>query len=154
MGIIGGIGRMCLSLIFILAAINKLLHWQGAEQSLVDGICDVMNYSDPQGGIYLFLERLLPWAPVLLPIGFAFELLGGLFLFFGIKVRFGALLLALFLIPITFLFHHFWFLAGPDRELQMTMFLKNLGIFGGLLVLLAYGKKKPAESKVAHKPKS
>jgi uncharacterized membrane protein YphA (DoxX/SURF4 family) len=68
------------------------------------------------------------------------EIVGGLLIFLGMWVRFGALILVLFLIPTTFLFHDFWQLQGPDRALEMTMFLKNLSIIGGLLILLAYGK--------------
>ncbi|HVK85623.1 MAG TPA: DoxX family protein [Kofleriaceae bacterium] len=67
------------------------------------------------------------------------EIAGGLSLAFGFLTRIGALGLLLFLIPTTVIFHDFWAVAGDARLMQLTLFLKNLAIMGGLGLLIAYG---------------
>jgi putative oxidoreductase len=141
---VAALGRMCLSLIFILASLNKILDWRGTEQSIVSKLNELMNYAVGMEWATEAIQFVLPWPTLLVACAVAFELLGGLLIFLGLKVRVGALLLALFLIPTTILFHHFWFLQGSDRELQMIMFLKNLSIFGGLLIILGLGKGSKA----------
>jgi uncharacterized membrane protein YphA (DoxX/SURF4 family) len=49
-------------------------------------------------------------------------------------VRWGAVLLIIFLIPTTLVFHPFW--ANPDETIA---FLKNLGLIGGLLLMYYVG---------------
>jgi uncharacterized membrane protein YphA (DoxX/SURF4 family) len=51
----------------------------------------------------------------------------------GYFTRFGAVLLLLFLIPTTLIFH------GADDPGQKIQFMKNVSMFGGLLVLLSAG---------------
>jgi putative oxidoreductase len=51
-----------------------------------------------------------------------------------IAVLVGRILLLLFLIPTTLIFHNIW--ADPKR---MIHFMKNAAIFGGLIVFLAAG---------------
>jgi putative oxidoreductase len=48
----------------------------------------------------------------------------------------GAIVLLLFLIPTTFIFHDVF--TNPNQDIWIQ-FMKNVGIFGGLLVLLAVG---------------
>jgi putative oxidoreductase len=140
-GMIAALGRMALSLIFILAACNKLLNWEGAHQSLVNAAMDLVgNLRDFPLAEKLMDDYFMPWSSKLLMIATAFELVGGLCLFLGIRVRLGAFLLLLLLAPATLLFHSFWWIQGAERELQMTMFLKNLSIFGALLFVLAHGR--------------
>ncbi|EMA27051.1 DoxX family protein [Haloarcula japonica] len=47
--------------------------------------------------------------------------------------------LAVFLIVATPLFHDFWSFEGEDRQNELNHFLKNVGLLGGTLVLLATG---------------
>jgi uncharacterized membrane protein YphA (DoxX/SURF4 family) len=35
--------------------------------------------------------------------------------------------------------HQFWFVEGGLRDVQQIMFLKNLAILGGLLMVLVFG---------------
>ncbi len=95
------------------------------------------------------LTILIPWTPLLLLTATLFELVGGLAVLLGMKEKFGATLLVLFLIPSTIIMHQFWFIDGPGREVQLAHFLKNLAIFGGLLMIILYA---PAESKKSFKP--
>ena len=47
-----------------------------------------------------------------------------------------ALAIAAFLVPTTLIFHN---PLGPEGAAQMTQFLKNLSILGGMLVVAAFG---------------
>lgn len=82
---------------------------------------------------------MIPWTPVLLLTATLFELLGGLSVLLGYKEKWGATLLALFLVPTTIIMHQFWFVEGGGRELQMAHFLKNLAILGGLILFIQQG---------------
>ena len=134
------LGRLCFSIIFIVAGIQKIFNWDASEQQLVNQMLDVLSKSYHQGWAQGLFDRVLPLAPTLLVVGTIIEILGGLLVLLGIQVRFGAFILCVFLIPVTLLFHNFWALTGTEQQVQIAMFLKNLSIFGGGLVLLAFGK--------------
>lgn len=57
----------------------------------------------------------------------------------GLFTRWASLVLILFTIAATLMFHNFW--AAPEAAVtaQTVNFLKNLGLVGGLLVLAAFG---------------
>lgn len=143
----GMVGRIALSLIFVLAAIGKILNWDLNYQLLSTALSNWIGYAAQMPSLQSLLHHMLAMAPLILIVGLVCEGLGGLLILLGLKPRFGAFLLIIFLIPTTLLFHAFWYLSGPDFEMQMTNFLKNLSILGGLLILLAYGgggkAKKP-----------
>jgi uncharacterized membrane protein YphA (DoxX/SURF4 family) len=67
---------------------------------------------------------------------------GGLALALGIMPRLAALGLIACLAPTTLAGHPFWKDEGPGRQGQRVQFLKNLGLIGGLLLVLAPGRKK------------
>lgn len=68
----------------------------------------------------------------------AAQVAGGVALAAGIRPDLSASLLALTLIPVTYVGHPFWTLDDPQqRRQQLTHFLKNLGIFGGLVYVAA-----------------
>lgn len=138
--VIGFLGRVCFSLIFLIAGVQKILNWDATEQYLVNQMLDVLSKSYQQAWAQNLFDQILPLAPTLLLIGTIAELAGGLLVLLGIQVRLGAFILCIFLIPTTFLFHNFWMFEGSEQQLQMTMFLKNLSIFGGALAFLAFGK--------------
>lgn len=107
------IARIALALIFLNSGINKLLGFPG----FVDTIA-----------------QALPLAPLLAVGTIAFQILGSLSLIFGYKVNVGATLLILFLIPASLVFHN----PIVDSS-QLTPFLKNLGLIGGLLLVIYTG---------------
>ena len=78
----------------------------------------------------------LPFAKLLLVLTIAIEVGGGLLLIIGRQTRWAALALALFIVPVTLVFHAFWNADAASFQDQLTHFLKNLAIFGGLLLLL------------------
>ena len=57
----------------------------------------------------------------------------------GFYARAGALLLFLFLIPTTLIFHNFWTLEGMEQQNEMQHFTKNVTIMGGLLLVVGLG---------------
>jgi putative oxidoreductase len=113
------VGRVLLSLIFVLSGFSKITGWT-------------------ETGAYMAAKGM-PFVPFFLVIAIILELGGGLAVALGVRARWGALALMVFVIPTTLIFHNFWTLAGPERQLQMIMFLKNLSMLGGLLLVVAYG---------------
>jgi len=107
------VARIALALVFLNAGIKHLIGFSG--------------FADMIG-------QTLPLAPLLAIGTIVFQLLGAASLIFGYKVKVGATLLILFLIPATLVYHN-PLLDGAE----LTAFLKNLGLIGGLLLLLDTG---------------
>jgi len=107
-------GRILLSAIFIFAGVHKVFHWT----ETANGMANVGMVAVP-----LFLAATI-----------VVEIAGGLSVATGWRARWGALALAAFLIPATVVFHAFWKDPG-----QQIMFMKNLAIMGGLLVVVGRG---------------
>jgi uncharacterized membrane protein YphA (DoxX/SURF4 family) len=133
------LGRLFLSLIFLINGFEKLFNWHETEKALMDAMCEWQNFAGFSDSIQDCLTVLVPWASLLLVLGIIFELLGSFMLLIAYREKLGVALLIMFLIPTTLLFHSFWFVEGPMRELQMTMFLKNLAILGGLIFVAIHG---------------
>lgn len=111
-------GRVLLALIFVLSGINKITSFDGT-----------LGYMTSAG---------LPMANVLLVLTILVELGGGLLIVLGLKTRWIALLIFLFLIPVTLVFHNPS--ANPAQaQQQMIHLLKNLSIMGGMLHLFTFG---------------
>ena len=67
-------------------------------------------------------------------------MLGGLSIALGYKTRLGALALIAFLLPVTVMMHNFWAVTDPMmHQMQMVMFMKNLGLVGGALMFVVNG---------------
>jgi len=112
-------GRIFLSAIFLLSAFGKITDWS--------------KFS------HMMDEKGLPLVPLLLAGALTFELLGGLSVLLGVYGRVGAVLLILFLIPTTLIFHNFWAAEPAQQMNQMQNFMKNVGIMGGLFMVAALG---------------
>ena len=112
--VISLVARILLSALFLWSAFNKIMNPAATQQ-----------YMTANG---LPLVGLLYLATV------AVELGGGLSVLLGYKVRWGAIALAIFLIPATLIFH-----TNFADRIQQIMFMKNLAIFGGLLMIIQYG---------------
>ena len=63
----------------------------------------------------------------------------GILLLLGFKTRWAALGLAIFVAVITPIFHNFWGVPPEQVMVQQLMFYKNVGILGGLLLLVGPG---------------
>ena len=64
----------------------------------------------------------------------AFEIIIPLFLIVGYKTRIAASLLAVFVLTVTLIFHSHHII---NDGMQLTIFLKNLAIIGGLLLIIS-----------------
>jgi putative oxidoreductase len=65
-------------------------------------------------------------------------LLGGLYIAFGVYADLGALLIALFLIPTSFLTHAFWKETDATaKQNESISFFKNLALAGAALIIFA-----------------
>ena len=84
----------------------------------------------------------VPLAALLVPVSGVIALTGGLSVLVGFRTRFGALLLVLFLIPVSLLMHNFWAADDPNTATNdMINFTKNLALLGATLMF--YGIPKP-----------
>ena len=113
------IGRILLAAIFIKAGWGKIGGWEGTA-----------GYMASKG---------LPLVPLLLAATIAIELGGGLMIAFGWKARWAALVTFLFMIPVTVIFHAFWGIPADQVQNQTNHFFKNVAIFGGMLMVFAFG---------------
>lgn len=103
--------RIFLALIFLNSGINHLLGFSGF--------------------VPMIASKGLPLPQVLAVGTIVFLLLGSVSLILGYKAKIGALLLILFLVPTTLFFH--------PIATDLTGLLKNLGLIGGLMMVIAYG---------------
>jgi putative oxidoreductase len=72
-------------------------------------------------------------------LSIVFELGGGIAILLGWRTRFGALLLFVFTLLVTFAIHHFWSYPSTAAQMQMIQFMKNLAILGGCLYIICFG---------------
>lgn len=64
--------------------------------------------------------------------------LGGLSILLGAFPIVGIILLALFLIPTSFMMHNFWTITDPQMKMgEMVNFMKNMALLGALFMFLA-----------------
>lgn len=106
--------RICLSLIFFKA-----------------GISHITGFS---GFVELIGSQGLPLAGLLAVGTIVFQLLGATSLVLGYKANIGAILLIIFLIPASLMFHNP--ISDPS---QWNDFLKNISLIGGLLMVVYSG---------------
>jgi putative oxidoreductase len=112
------LGRVLFSLIF-LVSVPGLFTAQGIEHAASQGV---------------------PFASIAVPLAGVLALLGGLSVVFGYHARIGALLLILFLVPVTVLMHRFWGIEDAQAAmLQRIHFMKNVALLGGAVLLSYFG---------------
>ena len=110
MHIVEVLGRIFISLLFIVEAIRKFF-------SPDEGMIYMSDYGVPE---ILFYPSLI------------FEFVVPLILIAGFKTRLFASLLFLFVLSVTVIFH-----TDFSNNMQMISFLKNLAIMGGLLIIIS-----------------
>lgn len=109
-------GRILLSILFISAGLSKLgAGYEGTAQYM-----SAMGVS-----------------PAFLPLVIATEILGAIAIIVGFKTRLTALLLAGFSMLSALFFH----LDFAD-QMQTILFMKNLAIAGGFLLLVSHGAQR------------
>ena len=91
----------------------------------------VIGYAAQQG---------VPLAQLVVPASGLLAMAGGLSIATGFRARLGAWLLVLFLVPVTLAMHPFWAVTDPMMaQLQQAMFMKNLALTGGALLIAYFG---------------
>lgn len=136
---IAGIGRLFLSFIFIVVGIATIFNWELAYNDLASALTNWQIYVGQTDGPGHFFDALMSTIPLLLIIGITLQIVGGLMVFFSFYPRIGAFLLLIYLCCTTVLYHYFWFLEGMAMARSLVLFLKNLSIIGGLVVVLGLG---------------
>lgn len=109
------IGRILLASLFVLGGVGKITDY--------DMFATMMETAG------------LPLVSVLLPITILLEVGGGLLIMFGRKFSvLAALVLAAFTIVVNVVFHDFWNVPEAMSQIQLSLFLKNISVAGGLLL--------------------
>jgi putative oxidoreductase len=112
------LGRFCLATIFLIAGVGKIFTWDQTVQYMT-------SHGMPMAEFFIIGAILA-------------EVLAGFCLAFGIRAKLAATLLLIYLIPVTYIFHPFWLIQDPIiKEATLIEFLKNLAIFGGLLLYVS-----------------
>jgi len=102
------LARVLLAMIFVAAGVDKVMHYAATQ-------------------IYMSSMGVSPW---LLPLVIALEVGAGACLMMGVQTKLVSLLLAGFTLLASAIFHHTF-----QDQIQLTMFMKNLAIAGGLLAM-------------------
>jgi len=125
------VGRILLALIFVYSGLGKIMH--------MGGLVSVTSAHFANAGIPSALVYPGLYLSVVVELG------GGLLMIAGLKARWAALLIFLWLIPVTLVFHFADYHHAVQQNqtmaalTQQTMYLKNIAMMGGLLVLAAMG---------------
>lgn len=108
-------GRIMMAIIFVVAGFNKIGGYEGTQA--------YMESMGVPGG--------------LLPLVILLEAGGGIALILGLYTRWVALALAVFTLVTGVIFH-----SDFSDQMQMIMFMKNIAMAGGLLVIAAWDAKE------------
>lgn len=108
------VARVLLAHIFIMAGLSKITAYAGT-----------VGYMGMMG---------VPMPDILLPLVIVLEVAGGLAVLVGWQSRYAAYALAAFSVVAAFIFHN-----NFSDQMQMIMFMKNMAIAGGLLLLAEHG---------------
>ncbi len=112
MHIVEVLGRIFISALFLIEAVRKFFN---PDMSMIY----MSDHGVPE---FLFYPSI------------AFEIIIPLLLIAGYKTRIAASLLAVFVLAVTLIFHSHHII---DDSMQLTIFLKNLAIIGGLLLIIS-----------------
>jgi putative oxidoreductase len=126
------LGRILLSLVFVVVGIQKLMDIRATADMLAAAKIPISDQIVPYlNGIpkYQALGYLIA----------AIELVCGLMVLIGLKARWGALVLIVFTAATIILVNHFWDMSGEVFNSNLTAALMNLSIMGGLLLVVAVG---------------
>lgn len=113
------IGRILVGSLFLPAGVSKLMGFEGTVAYF--------------GSLGLAMPSLMAVGVI------AIEILGGLALILGYKIRIAAVMLALFTIGASIIGHAYWAAPADQVFVAKLLFYKNIAIVGGLLILAAMG---------------
>jgi putative oxidoreductase len=120
-GVVSVLGRLLLTAIFLMSAVGN----------------KIPNFRAVAG---LMSQKGVPASQVMLVGAIVFLIAGSLSVILGYRARIGAALLLVFLVLATCYFHNFWDVSDPQaKQEQMIQFMKNLGLMGAMLLIMANG---------------
>jgi putative oxidoreductase len=114
------IGRVFISVIFFFEAYDSVRYFSDTKDQMT------------RSGLLWQQDFLLTSAIFIL-------VLGGILILLGYRSTFGAILLLSYWIPVTFIAHDFWNCPPQTIRIESIIFMKNLAISGGLLMILVNG---------------
>jgi putative oxidoreductase len=117
------LGRILLSFIFIFEAYDSIAFMGKTKESMTK-----YGLIDNQDALFYGAVFLL--------------VMGGLMLLLGYRSTLGAVMLIAYWLPVTFLVHDFWNAPSAEMRIESVMFMKNIAIIGGLLMVMANGSGK------------
>jgi putative oxidoreductase len=120
--------RESIGLLIARIAVGAIFFWSGFGK--------LSSLSEFTAGM---VERGIPLAQALAPLGAAIEFAAALALILGVWTRLAASALAVFTVVATLIAHRFWDFPAQEQRMQTIQFMKNLAIFGGLAALTATG---------------
>lgn len=113
------VGRVLISAMFLWAAYEKMKNWKATV--------DYMK------------TKHIPYLNIILPVGVALKIIGGLSVLLGWHAHIGALLLLIVAISACLKMHDFWRMHGEERNMEKLLFMKDVAVIGGLFMILALG---------------
>ena len=113
------VGRVLLAFMFVYAGFNKIGGFAGTEAAIA--------------------SKDLPMPALATVVAIVVEFVGGLMLVIGWKARWAALAVAVFTFVASIYFHNFWAMADQAVRVNQLMFMKNVAVIGGLLMVFAFG---------------
>jgi putative oxidoreductase len=116
------LGRLLIVALFLPAGLSKLTGFDGT--------------------VGYFASLGLPLATLAVVVAIIAEVLGGIALLVGFQTRIVAILLAIFTLAASITGHAFWAAPADAAFIQQLLFLKNIAVIGGLLVLASAGAGK------------
>lgn len=118
---IQSLSRMIIALVFIITGFDKLMNLHV---------------------IYAILEHreIITSKQMVIILYSSFELIFGLFLLVGYKIRYVAYLLAFQMFLLTFSMHDFWSMLVHEKIINMQFFMKNIIV---VFALIYIGSNKP-----------
>jgi putative oxidoreductase len=119
-GITDLIGRIFLAVIFLYDAYDNLAFSSETKKKMIEY------------GLTWQTDFLFNTASIIL-------VLGGILVLIGYRASFGALLLLCYYLPLTLIVHSFWNDPISIQRVQAELFMKNISICGGLLIVLVNG---------------
>lgn len=118
--ILSPLSRLLMGTIFVATGINKLMDRKSSIQ-------------------YMQSKNMRRMTGTMLTGAMAVELSAGLALLLGYRTKAACALLAGYLVPTSLIFHDFWRQEGMEKQNQMTHFMKNVAIIGGLVDMSRHG---------------
>jgi putative oxidoreductase len=92
------------------------------------------------GTIGYAASKGVPMASIAVPLSGIIAFMGGLSILSGYKSKYGAWLIVVFLLPVTFMIHNFWTYNDPMQvQMQMVHFMKNISMLGAAFMITHFG---------------